>query len=383
MTRAELTKQRHTLLENMRSLLDKAKSENRSLTEEEQAAFADMKRQVATIEASLELDDMRSKGQQAYALTSRRHALAEAIRSLVTKKEAMVDVAFRAADTTITTTGVEPVTPVTINEIIEPLEQGLILGLLGLKLKTGLKGEQKWPTVAAVEASFAEEAVAIDDTKISLDKLVPQPKRVAISVPISNAAIDQSDDVILDEFVLPQITASVQRILNKAMFSTTKINTLATEGCFVNPGTKVTFAGAVPTYAELQSLRGKVRAKGIIADGTFAYVMSSEMAAALRATAKDAGSGKFIIEDDKIDGIPVFETEYIEAANTTYATKGPKYVGFGRFSDFLIGQFGNTRLTVDNLTGAASDVTKVVLNTYFAYQALRPEAFGLGTATIA
>lgn len=376
-------KQRNTLMENMRSLLDKAKAEKRSLTQEEQASFADMRQQVATIEASLELESMRSKGQGAYAITTRRHALAEAVRSLVSRKVGYVDVDFRAADTTILTTGIEPVTPVTINEIIEPLEKGLILGQLGLKIKTGLNGTQKWPTVAAVEASFAEEAVAIDDTKISLDKLVPQPKRLAISIPVSNAAIDQSDEVILDEVVLPQITQSVVRTLNQAMFSTTKLSALATEGCFVNPGTKVTFAGAVPTYKELQQLRGKVRAKGVLQDGTFAYVMSSEMAATLRATSKDEGSGKFIIEDDKIDGIPVFETEYIENDNTAYKTKGPKYVGFGRFSDFLVGQFGNTRLTVDNISGAASDVTKVVLNTYFAYQALRPEAFGLGTATIA
>jgi HK97 family phage major capsid protein len=165
------------------------------------------------------------------------------------------------------------------------------------------------------------------------------------------------------------------------MFSTTAIAT-GCAGAFVNVDSKnkVSFAGAVPTYKELQQLIGKVRARGVQNDGTFAFVMSSGMAAELRGTSRDTGSGRMIIEDDKINGIPVFETEDIENGNTGAA----KYIGFGRFSDHLIGQFGDVTMKFDNSSAkvAAANLAYWTVHMFLDQKVLRQEAFALGTAKV-
>ena len=73
----------------------------------------------------------------------------------------------------------------------------------------------------------------------------------------------------------------------------------------------VQFADAVPTYKELAQMKGKVYNAGVENDGTSAYVMTPEMYAILEATSRDAGSGRMIIEDGKIAGVPVFQTAHI------------------------------------------------------------------------
>lgn len=136
-------------------------------------------------------------------------------------------------------------------------------------------------------------------------------------------------------------------------------------GCFVAPKTALNYI-TQPSYADIVGLRGSVNATGVIPDETGGYVCSNAMAATLQATPKDAGSGRMIMEDGKIDGIPVFITEYI----------GQNIVGFGYFSYEMVGQFGEMRITVDPYTKAGSNATRFVLNTEFDMKSARSEAFG-------
>jgi hypothetical protein len=114
--------------------------------------------------------------------------------------------------------------------------------------------------------------------------------------------------------------------------------------------------------------------------------MSSLMAAELSVTPIVEGGSRMILEDGKIGGVPVFETEYIEHGNTAIDTKGAKYVAFGRWSDAVVAQFGAARVVVDSNSVAAGSVdgTWVVLNVYYDMVSLYDgKSFGLGTATIA
>ena len=51
-------------------------------------------------------------------------------------------------------TDAAPMIPTTIGDIIEPLEKGLIVNKLGIKMQYGLIGELMFPTLAAVEATI-------------------------------------------------------------------------------------------------------------------------------------------------------------------------------------------------------------------------------------
>lgn len=292
-------------------------------------------------------------------------------------------------------TDAEAMVPLTISDIIGPLEEGLILKTVGIKLQTGLAGDYVSPVVGKIEASFADEAAALTDSEIPVSKLKPTPKRVGVTVSVSSQLINQTQGVALD-VVKQQIPMAVTRTLNKVMFSPTEVNTTV-QGPFAAikkaDGTgsllsalttkakkkacsHLKFAGAVPTYKELLAMKGIVLAKGVINDGTAAYVMDEYMKATLESTPRDEGSGLMIVEDGRIAGIPVFCTNEIDEAESDH-------IGFGIWSYELLGQFGEQRFVVDPVSGAKNDVTILTLNGDWSMTTARAEAFVLGTPTTA
>lgn len=292
-------------------------------------------------------------------------------------------------------TDAEAMVPLTISDIIGPLEEGLILKTVGIKLQTGLAGDYVSPVVGKIEASFADEAAALTDSEIPVSKLKPTPKRVGVTVSVSSQLINQTQGVALD-VVKQQIPMAVTRTLNKVMFSPTEVNTTVrgpfavikkadAKGQLLSALTTkakkkacshLKFAGAVPTYKELLAMKGIVLAKGVINDGTAAYVMDEYMKATLESTPRDEGSGLMIVEDGRIAGIPVFCTNEIDEEDSDH-------IGFGIWSYELLGQFGEQRFVVDPVSGAKNDVTILTLNGDWSMTTARAEAFVLGTPTTA
>lgn len=268
------------------------------------------------------------------------------------------------------------VIPLTIGDVIEPLEKGLILDKVGCKMQYGIVGTWQFPVVAGgVEADLQDENVELTDKKLDISKITPTPRRVGITIPVSNRAIDQSGGLILD-IVRRQLYMGLARILNKWMFSKTQLSK-ASKGCFVDAyaSPKVTCKGEVPTWAEVLQIESAVLEQGVIVDGSACWVCSASMEAKLKSAPKDAGSSRFILEDGKIDGYPVYVTEFVEK----------DMLGFGVFSYELVGQFGNMRMTVDSTSAAVAkkNLTYFVFNTDFDMLTLRPEAFAVGKTTAA
>jgi HK97 family phage major capsid protein len=256
--------------------------------------------------------------------------------------------------------------PLTIGDIIQPLEKGLILSKVGLKMQYGMVGAWQFPIVAGVEATIEDENAEVNDTTIDISKINPTPRRVTIAIPVSNRAIDQSNGALL-EIVRAQLPLAVARLLNKWMFSPSKITSKASDGCFVNPETKLNATSNA--WKDAIKLKGKVMSTGIIFDGTPAYVCSASKYAELESTPRDAGSGLMVIDNGKINGFPVFITEYI----------GEGVLGFGVFSYELLGQFGKMRMTYDPYTGAKKNLVYFVFSSDYDMLTLRKEAFGILT----
>lgn len=264
----------------------------------------------------------------------------------------------------------------TIADIIEPLEKGLILDKVGCKMQYGIVGTWQFPVVAGgVEAELQDENVELTDKKVDISKITPTPRRVGITIPVSNRAIDQSGGLILD-IVRRQLHMGLARLHNKWMFSKTQLPK-ASKGCFVDAYAepKVTCKGEVPTWAEVLQIESAVLEQGVIIDSSACWVCTASMEAKLKSAPKDAGSGRFILEDGKIDGYPVYVTEFVEK----------DMLGFGVFSYELVGQFGNMRMTVDSTSAAVAkkNLTYFVFNTDFDMLTLRQEAFAVGKTTAA
>lgn len=267
------------------------------------------------------------------------------------------------------TSTVAPLIPLTIGDIIQPLEKGLILSKVGCKMQYGLTGDFVLPVVAGIEATIEDENAEVADTTIDIGKLKPSPKRTSLAIPVSNRAIDQSNTALL-EIVRTQMTMGLTRLLNRWMFSPSKITSKASDGCFVKDAPTIA-CGAAFTFKDTVALKGRVMSTGVVFDGTAAYVCSATTYADLEATPRDAGSGRMVIEDGKINGFPVFMTEYL----------GDGVLGFGIFNYELVGQFGKMRLLVDPYTGSKKNMVYFVMNTDFDMLTVRPEAFGIAKLT--
>jgi Phage capsid family. len=374
MTKKEQIQMRNRIKEidaRIKTLADTLETEKRSLTKDEteerdaivsEKQILQLRYEMAKRGETLTEQEISNERSFDNIVTSivRRRDLGEEYATIVTDNT--IEIPFTRAFQD--TTAASPIIPLTIGEIIQPLEKGLILDSVGCKMQYGLTGDWVLPVVAGIEATIEDENAEVSDQTIDIGSLKPVPKRVSMSIPVSNTAIDQSNNILL-EIVRTQMTMGLTRLLNRWMFNPSKITAKASNGCFVAP--KATMVTDAYSYKDITSLRGRVMKKGVKFDGTAAYVCTATTYADLEATPRAAGGERMIIENGKIDGYPVFSTEYVADG----------MLGFGVFAYELVGQFGQMRLIVDPYTGSKKNLTYFVLNTSFDMLSVRTEAFGV------
>lgn len=337
-------------------LADKLETEKRSLTAEEITDRDNLVRERELLKLLLAKED---KPLPPETEKTRAMAFEEFIDEIKTRNMKH-EIQLRDVQDTST---VGAITPLTIGDIIKPLEKGLILSRVGVKMQYGMDGAWQFPVVAGVEAKIMGENAPVSDSKIDIDKIVPVPKRVTIRVPVTYQAQNRAAGKLFN-IVTEQLAMSLERVLNRWMFA--PVAPAGTDGgCFVNHATEITSTGNA--WKDAIKLKGEVMKTGIVFDGTPAYVCSAAKYADLESTPRDAGSGLMVIENGKIAGFPVFITEYIEE----------DILGFGIFSYMLVGQFGTMRFTVDPFSQADRDRIVFTLNTDFDMLPLRKEAFGI------
>jgi HK97 family phage major capsid protein len=347
-----------------------AKNENRGLTEEESAKVEILKRELGEINADMMIEaSERAAARVAGATHSEARAaevrslFANSIREAIKNGGTDNSIQLRASSL-IDKADAQPLVALTIGDIIGPLEKGMVLDKVGCHIQTGLTEDWAYPVVEAVEATVAGEAVAISDSDIEISAVKPTPQRVAVTVPVTRTALAMTDERLY-EIVTSSLQKAIQRTLNNWMFARTAIAS-GINGLFVNPTTVKKFTGA-PTYADVCGLVGAVDGTGIVPSATAAFVMNNAMRATLKATPRVNGGERMIIENDMIDGVPVFVTEY--------ATEGT--IEYGYFSYALVGQFGDSTLIVDPYTLAKKNQVQFTLNSFWDIKPARAQAFGV------
>ena len=111
------------------------------------------------------------------------------------------------------------------------------------------------------------------------------------------------------------------------------------------------FAGVNPTFAEVVAMESAVADDNALM-GNLAYIGRTNMYGALKTTAKDAGSGQFVVEP----GGTVNGYNYIKS---NQGTDGNLY--FGNWSDLLIGMWGGLDLMVDDAALALSGGRRLIV----------------------
>lgn len=398
-TYMEMVQRRQAIGARIGEMADILAKENRSRTTEEEEEFENLRvedqlleMQCRAIETQFNIEKERKSpvmsrsmvmGKILRGMASANHLIPEDFSyvrnqdgSLLIPESVDAFMQMRTDTNLINTAGVEPIVPITVKDLIEPLEKGLILDKVGLKLQTGISGVWNYPTVEAVEAEWEGENDSVSDKKLTLGKISPSPKRLSISIPVSNRAIWQSSSEIVN-IVKTQAVAGITRKLNKTMFDleapSAEDAAKIPAGCFANvlAANKVTKVGHV-TYADINNLRAAVEKSGVQLANP-AFVVSTSQYYALKSTQRGDGLGFIIGVDGTIDGVPVFRTEYV----------GEDFIGYGVFGYELLGQFGPMSMNIDSNSHEASakNVTWFVLNGDWDMKTLENKGFGYITVT--
>lgn len=377
----KLINRRREIQNRLQAIADLAAGENmRELTESE-------KDEVKALERELSINGIQIQALNSPEMvtTRDREASIREWLSGISKNGKREGIMQRSMTTA--TQNIDANFPVTIEDIQKPLEEGLIISKLGIKIQTGLAGKHVIPGIAAgCEATVEGELDSASDTDLTWDKLTPNPKRLCVVIPLSNQLINQSNGNLYN-IVAEQMGQGIARTLNHRMFTTKQSITNLVgpfKACAAEAGSalsalntvakrkackKLLFAGSLPTYKELVALKGIAAVKGCEYLSP-AYVMDEFTKSELESTPREAGDSKMIIEDGKINGIPVLCTNYINEGTNK------NYVGFAFFGYEAMNQFGNTRITAE--VNGRKDCIELTINADWAIDELKSAASVIG-----
>lgn len=368
----EAQKRYNEIAEEFRAMADTLEKEKRGYTAEEQKHVDELRAEQDRISARLRSEERAEVLTPAQSAAQR---LAEAERVIRENVKRGVSTTIRLVREDPPATPAEPtvtdinvanagnIVRINLQDVLMPLQEGLILDKVGLPLMTGLVGEYVWPVASMVEATIGGDNMELTEQKISLSALKAVPDTIGVTCGVTRRTINQSGGII-ETIVKNLLPMAVAKALNKAMFGTTAA-TGATN--LVGP-----FIGKTPTqinktFVDINKLKAAVLKSGVEGEH-MAWVMTKSTKAILEATSKDTGSGIMICENDMIAGIPVFTTEFI----------GDDYIGIGDFTYQPVGQFGDFSFIVDPYTEARKDVVQFTLHVDFGTKTLRSDAFVIG-----
>ena len=269
-----------------------------------------------------------------------------------------------------------------IHEIIPTLHEGLDLPA-SLHIVTGVTGDEIWPvSLNDVEMEEVEEVASLNDQVLDFGNIKPQQRRVGLTVPVSNMAIDNAAFDLM-AFVQSKFTLALRIYLAKKIYS--RANWTGNKGPFANLAKAGDIEIGADSYKNILKAVAQFSDKGFF-EGDVVIIMDRETEAELKATPLIAGAaGGFVVQNGRCAGYPYVVTHYL---NTELASDGKtlvpsakKYIGFGYFKWFALQQHGDVRMITDIYTGAKKNVTQITLNTAWSMTDLSKKINGANNVT--
>ena len=237
-------------------------------------------------------------------------------------------------------------------DFIDVLRNASSVMQAGATMLSGLQGAVKIPRKTAASAAgwISTEGGAASESEPTLGQVTMSPKTLGAFTDVTRLMMMQSS---LD------IEALIRNDLSVAIAQAIDLGALAGSGASGQPtgiantsgiNAPTAFAGVNPTFAEVVAMETAVAEDNALM-GNLAYILPAGMYGALKTTAKDSGSGQFVVEPgNTINGY--------RAIVSNQATAGDMY--FGNFSDLLVGMYGGLDITVDPYTNSTSGTVRIV-----------------------
>lgn len=380
MDSVELMDKRNQLKIQMEAVISNAEKESRKLDKEEMDKFNSLKAQIEEVDNEIrELTDKLNK--QTKRSMEKNFSLLKAINDVANNRQLdersqevvnngvnemrkaglsfsgqiVLPVEERSTvQATVATAGQEVVAEDKLN-ILEPLRANMVMVQAGANYMTGLVGNVSIPTYSGTNVGWAGEVSGASDGAGTFGEVTLEPKRITAFLDVSKQFLLQdsaSAEALLRNDIVKAISNKLEAtILGDAAGSTTQPKGFFNGASAITDTSYKTMVGLMQTLEEA-NVSGDVK-----------YIVSPAIKASLKTTAKDAGSGLFVMEGNEVDGVPVLSTS---------ACKG---IVLGNFEDYVIAQWGGVDLTVDPYSQATNGKVRLVVNAYFDAKPRRAEAF--------
>lgn len=243
-------------------------------------------------------------------------------------------------------------------DILEPLRANMVMSQAGATYLTGLVGNISIPAYTGSNVAWAGETAAAANGAGDWSEIKLQPHRISAYVDVSREfLIQDSNDA--EAMLRRDIIAAIGNKLESTILGADAGTDEKPEGLFngvTAMTTAVKFGDIVDAEAELDAAN---------VSGAYTYILSPKAKAALRTLSKDAGSGRFVLEDGEIEGSKALVSSNVVA----------KGMVVGDFSDYVIAQWGSIDIVCDTFTKATEGKVRLVVNAYFDAKPRRATSF--------
>lgn len=229
----------------------------------------------------------------------------------------------------------------------------ILIDTLGVTQYPGLIGSFGIPSMAQLAATFVNEESAVDSAAVVLAEAVLTPRRVGSSEIFTNELLQQTN---------PQIQSDIMRAFVEAIWVTVQkdlMDTVAAGGT-IHGTYEITDTVAATTYACALALEASIENQG----DNMAYVASRANVALMKALVLDSGSGKFLFQDNMINGYNAYGTAALAATNGGGTNTAFDFI-FGDWRKAVVGSWGGIELIVDPYTKATNGAIQITASGLF------------------
>lgn len=262
------------------------------------------------------------------------------------------------------------VVPGVKENIVETELQGILSGLyadsimfnLGCRTYKGLPmGTISIPLMSKTQTGWASEVASAQATGVQFSNVELNPKRITAFIDISKMLLAQ-DTLNAEQAIRQDIVNALNSKLQQTFFSDEAGTADKPAGIFYDETLT-----EVENFADLADLEATIDDANVKGDRK--YVGSHKAKAAFRVMPKSALTNELMMNAGEIDGTPFIATSDIEDKNFVY----------GNFADGVaIASWGDVEMQVDPFTTAINGTIRIIVNAYFDWVKVRPEALAYG-----
>jgi len=351
------------------------KAANRELKEDEKQTELNLSRELKQINEAMQTLNRENEHEKAMG-EHRQETLGAAFRELLkdvrtnpgkATREILLAPGSNSDGTSNVSANIEASGAIrlTIHDLIPTLHEGLGLPET-LNIITGVTGNEIWPvSINDVEMEEVGEIEALSDQVLNFANITPTVRRIGLTVPVSNMAIDNAAFDLM-AFVQSKFEIAFREYFAKKIYSRAEWS--GNKGAFSNlaPIGVITI-GSGNEYKQILEAVARFSDKGFF-EGEVCLSMDRVTEAQLMATPKIKGAaGGFVIENGRCCGyrytVSHFVNTELNASGKLVAGKG-RYLEIGYYEWFAAQTHGDVRLTIDATSQQVSkrNLTAITMN---------------------